>query len=85
MSPVGSGRRNHALKKPNADLFIKKKKKKVNASLSISLLKKHKEPKKEESLKQKPQLYFGKTVKPEEINDNYNPFDITPLEMRRIK
>jgi len=24
-------------------------------------------------------------VRPEETNDNYNPFDITPLEMRRIK
>ena len=34
---------------------------------------------------EKPQLCFGKTIQQETINENYNPFSITTMEMRRIK
>lgn len=54
-------------------------------SLNISLLKKNKDQGKKVEEKPKPVLYFGKTVKQDTLNENYNPFDITPLEMRRIK
>ena len=62
---------------PPKALTQKKNKPKLNKS--VVQVQKPKPP------PEKPQLCFGKILKEEEDNTNYNPFSITAMEMRRIK